>query len=253
MKKKDVIYSFAAGSRTCTENGGIAEFLAKLLALLLDLAGLAWCGGSGLLLLSARGHVEGHVAVVGGGGRGVVGGGYGFLFFAHVAGREDAVHAGALVAALPPLVVHVLGDGDLVVGHEGEVAGVLGVVLVHGRGVAEDGGAGGDHRGRGVGGRRGIGGGIRVVANVGAALLRWRRRLAVLHAELRQLLRGHGGGQLAGAVLGRHGQLGGDDIVLGRRDDVGLDEELEVLYARDTWLTRMIWRSEGARALYGVA
>jgi hypothetical protein len=223
---KDAIDNLAANSRTCTEDGRIAELLAKLLALLLRLGGLAGRAG-------AIADVEWHVAVVG--RRGERRGRRhddGLLVLAHVAGGEDALHAGALVAALPPLVVHVLGDSDFVIGHEREVAGVLRVVLVERRGVGERHGASGGGRHGGVRGRRRIDGGIvGVVADVGGLLLgRGRsggRGLAEVH--LREAGDGHGG-QGAGAILGRHGQLRDDGVVLRGREHVGVDEELQVLH-----------------------
>jgi hypothetical protein len=133
---KDSVDNFAADGRTCSEDGSVAELLAKLLALLLRLAGLRG--------LRAAGDVERHVAVVGGDGRRRCHGHHRLLLLAHVACGEDALHAGALVLSLPPLCVHVLGHGHLVVGHQREVAGVLRIVLVHGGGIGQDGGPGGD-------------------------------------------------------------------------------------------------------------
>lgn len=232
-KLKDAVDNLATNSRTCSEDGGVAQLLAKLLAVLLHLAGLL----GALRAVGAVADVEGHVAVVGGGRSGGVGGHEGLVLLAHVAGGEDALHAGALVAALPPLRVHVLGNDDAVVGHEGKVAGVLGMVLVHGGGVGEHGGARGRRRHRGVGRRRRVGGRVGVVAHVGCLLL-GRRRLAP-DTHVRQLLRRHRDGhrccargrQRARAVLSRHGQLRRNRIVLCRGEHVGLDEELQVLQA----------------------
>lgn len=124
---EDGVDNVTTNRRTSTEDGSITQLLSKLLAVGFHLARL----GRRPRLRTAR-NIEGHVTVIAGSRRrGSVGRHDALLLLADVASGENALHAGALVASLPPLVVHVLGDLDLVVGHEGQVAGVLGVVLVH--------------------------------------------------------------------------------------------------------------------------
>ena len=217
---EDTVHNLASDGRTGTEDCGVSKLLTKLLAALLELARLLLCG---LLVLVdgavvAVAHVHGHVSVVADGRRGD-----GLFLAANVARGEDALLAGALVAALPPLVVHVLGDDDLVVGHEGKVAGILSVVLVHGGRVAEDGRADRGGWGRRVGRRGRVRGVVGVVADAVGLLLGLGRG----HAEGRHLLRGHGG-HGAGGICGG-GELVVDGVVLRLRDDVGVDEELELL------------------------
>jgi hypothetical protein len=197
---KNSVDNFAADGRTCTEDGSVSKLLAKLLAILLHFAGLCRLG--------AAGDVERHVSVVAGDGRRRRHGHQRPLFLAHVARGEDALHAGALVLSLPPLRVHVLGHGDLVVGHEGEIARVLRIVLVHRRSIGQNRGASGDNGRRGVGWRRRIGAvRVGVVADVGHLLLwGWRgcgRRLAV-EVHVRHGLGGRSG-EGARAVLSGHG------------------------------------------------
>ena len=93
--------------------------------------------------------------------------------------------------------------------------------------MGEDNRADGGSGSREVGGRGRVGRGIGVVADV-AVLLLWGRRGLALNVHLGELLDWHRW-EGARAVLGADGQLRGDGIVLRRGDDVGFDEELEVL------------------------
>lgn len=182
---KDRVHNVATNGSTRTEDGRISQLLSKLLAHLPTLALLTIRTGLlrhrhgrhvgvvrarlRLLLLRLGGLVPavrgllrgGGVAVVAGllGGVAAVGGAAAAAVAAAVLGHgldvglgEDALLAGALVAAHPPVRVHVLVDGDLVVPLEGAVTGVRGLVGVEGPGVGDD----------GLGRRRGRG--LRVVA-----------------------------------------------------------------------------------------
>lgn len=170
---KNAVYQVAAKRRAGTEDGSITQFLTDLLPRFVHLARRAALrptrtaspGGDGhrrdvrvirVLALRRRGvgaaradggwrgvsRLPARLGLVGwlGGRRGVVAG----LFAAavvdlHVALGEDALGAGPLVAAHPPVVVHVLVHGDLVVPLEGQVAVVGGLIPVEGAGAGDDG------------------------------------------------------------------------------------------------------------------
>lgn len=100
--------------------------------------------------------------------------------------------------------------------------------MVQRRGVCEDRGADGGYGDRRIRWRGRVGAVVGVVPDARSLLLRGRCGLA-LDTHLRELLRWHGG-EGAVAVLGGDGKLGGDGVMLGGCDDVGFDEELEVLY-----------------------
>ena len=119
-----------------TENRRVTELFTKLLPALLHLAGwFVRIGGRGDAAGAVR-DIKRQVAVTGRlrrlHGLGVVD--------ADVAAWEYALGAGPLVAAFPPLRVHVLGHGDAVVGLQVQVAGVGGCVGVQGDSVGERGG-----------------------------------------------------------------------------------------------------------------
>jgi hypothetical protein len=227
---ENAVHNLAANSGTGAEDGSVTQLLAKLLAALLKLArflGRAVC---------RVGNVQGRVPVVA--HRDRRSSRYdGLLLTANIAGWEDALLAGALVASLPPLVVHVLSDYNLVVRHEGQIASVLGVVLVHGRGMAEGGGRSGRSRRHRVG-RRGRVHVVGVVAHIARLLLRLRSRR--LDAQARHLLHRDGGegarigigigtGVGIGIAIGIGGELIDNGVVLLLRDDIRVDEELKLL------------------------
>lgn len=256
---EDGIHDITSNTGTRAENRRIPQLLAKLLA---HIPRLAPGRLSATLLLIRHRHRRrsaiirvllrrrrristvdrlcrcgvGSLLVVGGVNRRRAGQGL------DVGAGEDALGAGAVVAAHPPVGVHVLIDVNGVAALEADVAGVGGGVGVEGLGVGDDGLGGGRGRGPAVvaggegGGRGGgglvvggwgDGGGVvvvqrEVVEGVGGW---WRGDLGGDDGH-----GGGGGGRGAGAVEGGFGGEEGVDGLVGLvGDDVFLKEGLEFL------------------------
>lgn len=159
---ENAINNVSANRSSCTENRCITQLLPELLAHLRSFAWrvlcwlirhlhrryrtsiritrsrrllvllLSWIRGIVIrAIVIAVGTVHASLLIIGRGeGRGAV-------FHADVVLGEDAGLAGADVLALPPLGVEVLGDGDVVVGLEVEVARVRVGVAVEGDDVGD--------------------------------------------------------------------------------------------------------------------
>lgn len=153
---KDAVDNVSSDGRASTEDGRITQLLTKLLA---HLAGLATAFA--LALTTLRNRHWGHVCVVGvlllrwslriavhgllWWHRSLV-----LLLDEDVVAREDALLAGSLVAAHPPVRIHVLVHCDAVVLFKRQVSGVAAHVSVEGAGMGD----GGAHVAGGNAGRR---------------------------------------------------------------------------------------------------
>lgn len=120
-------------SRSRREPTGVAQLLPKLLALLVHLARLSRFGhGHGTGPTAALRNLQRHVPVTAVRCWRLL-----RIDDAHVAPRKDALEPRPLIASFGPVGVHPLGHGDVVVGQEGQVAGVGGLVDVEGGGGRE--------------------------------------------------------------------------------------------------------------------
>lgn len=157
FRLKDAVDKVSTERRASAEYGGVTQLLTDLLASLINFirraatlavgaATLGYSHGRDLgvvrILALWRGRVTA-VVVIGrlgrGRGRRSVKAGLLAMVDLHVVLGEDALGAGTLVAAHPPVVVHVLVHGNAVVPLEGEVAVVGRLVPVHGARARDDG------------------------------------------------------------------------------------------------------------------
>jgi hypothetical protein len=135
---------------------------------------------------------------------------------------EDALHAGAVVAAHPPVLVHVLVHVDLVVLFQAQVATIGGLVAVQGPGMGQDGPAGRRARGE-VGGR--------------SVLVRGRRRRGTVDVEILEGLdrRRRGRCRLSGSLGGRASRAAGGSSAKGRFGGKGGVDRVEGSFVDDAF------------------
>lgn len=243
---EDAVDNVATNRGTSTKDGGVTKLLAKLLAIL---ANLAVARGARLTWLAAlcyrHGRNTGIVRVLlrrwslglsgiavcrllwirhrGGSGSGSLL----LLLDEDVVLGEDALQAGAVVAAHPPVLVHVFVHVDLVVLLQAQVATITGLVAVQGPGMGQYGPASRRTRGE---------------VGCGSVLVRGRRRRDTVDIEILEGLDGRRRGRrrLSGSLGGRAGRAAWSSSAKGRFGGKSGVDRVEGSFIDDAFLEKTL-------------
>lgn len=139
---KDAVDNVATNGCACSENGCIPQFFAKFLSLLLRFTRWFAVGASSVVSLCYRHrHISvahwATILLLRDGLRGACERGRLLIKHLDVAAREDTLQVRALVLAFPPFSVHVFGHNNTVIGGEGQVASIGGLIGIQGTRGAE--------------------------------------------------------------------------------------------------------------------